>query len=89
MVGLAKKLEVELSTAFKQSQVELKQLKPSKRIGGQVVWSGFAGKSQLDRQRQLRKAVDSARSLTDEEKLSLSLIMTLTPEEITVMAEAD
>ena len=52
----------------------------SKRIGGLLIWDGFVSMEQVERQRRIWEALRS--SLTDEERQSLSLMITLTPDEL-------
>jgi hypothetical protein len=49
------------------------------RIGGVLVWGGFEGLDQIDRQRELWAVL--RRDLTPEEQAQISLLMTVTPRE--------
>ena len=56
-----------------------------KRITGCVIWSGFAGKAQIDRQTLLWNTINA--HLTRDEQLSLGTILTMTPQEVAAMDE--
>jgi hypothetical protein len=48
------------------------------RVGGNLIWKGFDGQAQIDRQSALRKVIDT---LPPHEQLKVSFILTVTPEE--------
>ena len=84
METLKRKLRQALSGEFSGAKIILNQTKPTDRITGEVVWKGFAGMEHIDRQRRLRKAIDSA--INGAQRSSISLILTLTPQENAVMS---
>lgn len=84
MEALIKKLRQAMTAEFPGAKVSLTQARPAKKVAGEIVWDGFSGVPHIDRQRQLRKLIDSA--LDADERPSVSLILTLTPEENSVMS---
>jgi hypothetical protein len=72
-----------LTLHFPGSIPELNQLCPLQRVGGFLIWPGFDGIDQLDRQRQVGAVIRS--SLAPQEQLMVSTILTLTPEESELM----
>ncbi len=50
------------------------------RIGGNLIWPGFAGMTHIKRQRMLGNFKDA--HLSREEQHRLSVILTFTPEEV-------
>jgi hypothetical protein len=84
MEALKRKLRQALASEFSGAKVVLTQSKPTDRITGEIVWKGFSGIEHIDRQRRLRKVIDS--TLDTDEKASVSLILTLTPQEDAVMS---
>jgi hypothetical protein len=83
--NLADKVEKALTQKFVGAEVELERLNPGQRVSGALVWKGFAGKSQIERQTELRDAIDS--SLDPEEQAKVSFILTLTPQERSALDE--
>lgn len=83
MATLAQKVGSVLAQRFAGASLELKRLRPGDRIGGTVVWDGFTGLSQLDRQTQLRDALIEA--LAPDEHVKVSFILTVTPVERAAM----
>ena len=81
LIGDVKQL---LSAAFPGAEVHLKRFRPGNRIGGSVVWNGFDGQMQIDRQVRLRDVIDS--ELPAEQRTQVSFIMTLTPDEEAILA---
>ena len=55
------------------------------RIGGAVIWSGFSGVEQIQRQEKLWEVLRGA--LSREEQLQISLIITLTPDELAAIRD--
>ncbi len=70
---------------FAGSELEFEIAGP-RRVGGLVVWEGFAGQDHLERQRAMWKMLRA--ELTPEEQLQVSALLTLTPEEMAVAREA-
>jgi hypothetical protein len=69
---------------FPGSAAELEQVRPLQKVGGFLIWEGFEGQEQLERQRAVSRAI---RQLDPGAQLQLSTILTVTPEEIAVMRE--
>ena len=84
MEELIRKLRQALIAEFPGAKIKLAQARAAKKVTGEVVWDGFSGIEHIDRQRRLRKVIDSA--LDANERLAVSLILTLTPEENVVMS---
>ena len=82
---LRKKLKGLLESDFPNCSLHLERASGSGRIGGELVWSGFVGKDQLERQTVLSKLMRD--QLSRDEQLKLSTILTFTPEEIEMMEE--
>jgi acid stress-induced BolA-like protein IbaG/YrbA len=59
---------------------ELKRPYPGGKIGGVLIWRGFKDLEQVDRQEKVWEALRA--KLTEEERESLSLMITLTPDEL-------
>lgn len=69
-----------LGQHFTLGEVELEIAGP-RRVGGLLVWDGFVGREQIERQRTVWRVLRE--HLTPEEQLQVSAILTLTPEEMT------
>jgi hypothetical protein len=76
------KLRRLLETAFVGAEVKLEPAGAGK-VGGFLIWKDFVGQDQIDRQWRLREGVQNG--LTAEERLRLSDILTVTPDEVAVM----
>jgi len=85
MEDLSQKVSRILSQAFPGADVRFEQDPPASRPSGEVVWDGFEGVEQADRQHRLRQVL--AHGLSPEERNGLSIILTFTPNEIAVMEE--
>ena len=48
------------------------------RVGGTLIWDGFEGQAQIDRQTALREIIDT---MPRDQQLKVSFILTLTPDE--------
>jgi hypothetical protein len=75
-----------LTREFADATVELEQAHPAKKLGGSLVWSGFEGMEQIERQDRLWKALE--KGLAKDEQLQITLLLTLTPRELAVSKEA-
>jgi len=84
-VTLRTKLEKLLKRRFPKSDVTLENGTALGKLGAVLVWKGFIGKDQVDRQRAVREVL--AEELTDAERRKLSAIFTMTPDEMAVIAE--
>ena len=80
--GLKRKLKRILHEAFKGSEVELDSHNGGK-VEGSLIWKGFMGKDQIDRQLVLRDVIKAG--LTSDELVRVSAILTFTPREVAVM----
>ena len=85
MAALANKLKKILAERFKGSEVEIDTYPESDRIGATVVWKGFVGKDQIDRQRLARRAVEKA--FPEAQTRKIGLIITFTPDEMAAIRE--
>ena len=86
MEAFAKKVKDVLVAEFPNATVALEAAKPSKKIGGLMVWEGFKGIEQIKRQTRLWKVL--RHRLTPEEQLRITAILTVTPQEREVCQEA-
>jgi stress-induced morphogen len=77
------KLTQLLRESFKNAEPELEPASPADRIAGFLVWGGFAGMPQTQRQREVWRVLRE--NLTKDEQFHVSAILTITPEERTVM----
>jgi hypothetical protein len=75
-----------LAKEFGDATVELEQAQPARKVAGSLVWSGFEGMEQIERQDRLWKAIE--KGLAKDEQLQITLILTLTPRELAVSKEA-
>lgn len=80
-MDLIQQLNARFAAAFAGCQPMLTEF-AGERVGGTLVWNGFDGLSQLDRQRQLRAVV---RELPVESQLRVTFILSLTSEELAAM----
>ncbi len=83
---LSEKLRGLLETMFSGSSVELEDPSPKVRIGATIVWNEFIGKDQLERQNMVWEVID--RNFEPSEARHISLIMTLTPDELAAIQES-
>jgi stress-induced morphogen len=74
-----------LQRHFPASQLEVERASGD-RVGGFLMWEGFTGVEQIERQRAVWKVLRD--NLTASDQLRIAAILTLTPEEMTV-ARAD
>ena len=86
MEAFAKKVKDVLVAEFPKATIDLDVAKPSKKIGGLMVWQGFKGIEQIKRQTRLWKVLRLR--LTPEEQLRITAILTVTPQEREVYQEA-
>jgi acid stress-induced BolA-like protein IbaG/YrbA len=82
MEKFIQKLKVVLESSFEEARIELERARPSKRVGGFLIWEKFRGKEQIKRQEKLWKVLRSKFSKEDQHKITT--ILTLTPEEAAV-----
>jgi hypothetical protein len=79
MEKFLQKLTGLLRKQFKGSESEL-EIMASGRVGGFLIWKGFASLDQIDRHARLWKVLSE--NLTEKERSKVSPILTMTPEEI-------
>ena len=72
-----------LQQLFPGSTPELEQFQPLTKVGGFLIWDGFEGVEQLDRQRQVHAAL--RQTLSQVELQQVTTILTATPEEVELM----
>jgi hypothetical protein len=80
MATLNDKLKRALASRFHGAEVKLTRTGGGTRVGGTLVWNGFQDMAQIDRQVELRRAIDDA--LSEGEQLQVSFILTVTPAEL-------
>ena len=85
MEDLIRKLTELFHAELPGSDVELEEAVPGFKVGGLVMWAGFDGLDAVDRQDHVWDLLDDR--LTRDERASVSVLLTLTPEE-TVAARA-
>ncbi len=81
-ISFRSRLKRTLEAAFDGAKVKLEPSGTGK-TGGFLVWEGFLGKDQIDRQLAVRDAIRMR--LSPEELAKVSAILTLTPYELAVM----
>jgi acid stress-induced BolA-like protein IbaG/YrbA len=86
MDKLLRKVKRILREAFPGMAVEVEETVPGYKVGGFFVWEGFHGMDQLARQRSLRAVL--AEKLTVDERRSVNVILTMTPDEMTAARAA-
>ncbi|MBM3500191.1 MAG: hypothetical protein FJX74_16160 [Armatimonadetes bacterium] len=80
-MALRTKVSDTLTARFPGCRIEgLKRAPGGTRLGGTIVWDGFAGKTQLERQDLLWGALKD--SLSEDEQAQISLLMAVTEEEL-------
>jgi hypothetical protein len=84
MGQLEQKLKSLFDESFPGSETDLDS-RPGERIGGFLIWTGFEGIDQIDRQTQVREILRSHLSPSELERITA--IFSLTPTENEVMLE--
>ena len=79
MGNIKTKVESAVAQSFIDAKTDLEEIQELGKLSGHVLWSGFAGMPDRERQRALWKQLRE--SLSPPELLSLSLILTFTPQE--------
>jgi acid stress-induced BolA-like protein IbaG/YrbA len=64
---------------------DMAEVRAGGRVGGAVIWSEFRGIEQIERQEKLWAVLGEA--LSREEQLQISLIITLTPDELAAIQD--
>jgi hypothetical protein len=83
-IGLQDELERHLRLWFPGCATELHTVPMSDKVGGFVIWSGFEGQAQRQRQSLLW---ENLRQLPLPEQLGISAIFTVTQDELDSMRE--
>ena len=73
-----------INTGFPSAKAEFDD-NPTDRITGTLIWKGFVGYSQIERQKMFRERIRN--KLPPELELHVGFIMTLTPSEAEVMSQ--
>ena len=81
---MAEKLRNILETEFDNINIDVEEM-PNGRFSGSVVWAGFAGMDDIDRQNKIRNVLK--RDLGPEVQL-VGVLLTYTPDELTAMSAA-
>lgn len=74
------KLDKVLKERFAGAETELDGADPEEKMSGFLIWPGFQGEDQIDRQAQVWKTLREI--LSDVERRRVSVIFTLTPAEL-------
>ncbi|MCK4515194.1 MAG: hypothetical protein KAU31_08050 [Spirochaetaceae bacterium] len=85
MEELMNQLRTLLLAEFPDAEVVLEQASPTEKVGGFLIWSGFDGMEQIDRQQRLAAVIRSKLSRADQ--LRITAILTVTPDERSVPTE--
>jgi acid stress-induced BolA-like protein IbaG/YrbA len=75
-----------LDGAFPKSLVEIEETVPGLKVGGHVVWDGFDGVEQIERQRRLWNTLRA--ELNADEFVHVGVILTLAPIEVAAWTDA-
>ena len=87
MEELIKKLDAVLRSHFQGATPELEPLPPLPKVTGLLSWDGFEGKDQVDRQHDVWNVI--RRTIPADEQRRISVILTVTPEELAYMRAQD
>ena len=79
-------LKQALRSKFPGAKVALSRVARGERVGGSIIWDGFDGQAQIDRQTRLREAISS---LPPEQQRQVTFILTLTPHEKDALVSRD
>ncbi len=86
MEELIDRLRNLLEAEFPGAEVELEAASPTDKLGGFLIWKGFEGMEQIDRQEKLANVIRSR--LPHEDQLRISAILTITPDERSVPTDS-
>ena len=87
MEDLIQKLDLVLRSHFRGATPELEPLPPLPKVTGLLSWDGFDGQDQVDRQHDVWNVIRQA--IPAEEQRRISVILTVTPEELAYMRAQD
>ena len=85
MEELMNRLRNLLDAEFPEAKVELEQASPAEKVGGFLIWSGFDGMEQIERQQRLADVIRS--KLSRDDQIRITAILTVTPDERSVPTE--
>jgi hypothetical protein len=85
MAALKPRVRRILAEEFNGARIDLERETPEDKITGSLVWDGFEGKDQLDRQLAVRGILRS--KLAVDQAAQVGLIITVTPDEMAVLRE--
>ena len=85
MEELMNRLRNLLEAEFPEAKVELEQASPAEKVGGFLIWSGFDGMEQIERQQRLADVIRS--KLSRDDQIRITAILTVTPDERSVPTE--
>ncbi len=78
-MALEQQIKEILERELPGSQVDVERDPDSEKIGGRIIWEGFAGRNSLRRQREIFRALRRQLCRSDEQEISF--IFTSTPNE--------
>jgi acid stress-induced BolA-like protein IbaG/YrbA len=81
-MALEQQIKEILEREMPDAQVQVERDPDSEKIGGRIIWQGFAGHTRLRRQRQIFGAL--RRQLRAADEREISFIFTYTPNEFEV-----
>lgn len=85
MEQFVQKVIAVFESAFPGVEVMLAAKKGVSKVGGLLIWNGFAGKPQLERQSEVWEVLRA--TLSSDEQLKLGTILTVSPQEVAAMED--
>jgi hypothetical protein len=86
MEELMQRVRGVLARAFDGAIINLDPASPAEKVGGIVIWDGFEGMEQIERQRLLASKIREG--LSPAEQLKVTAILTLTNAETSMPMES-
>ena len=86
-VGLRENLGTVFAKTFEKARFEPHEIPLSEKLGGFLVWEGFAGRGHQERQKLLWDCLRAALSVEDQ--MHISAIFTVTEAELSSMRESE
>lgn len=86
MEELVNRLRSLLEAEFPSAKAELEQASPAEKVGGFLIWGGFDGMEQIERQQRLSDVISS--KLTRDDQVRITAILTITPNERSAPTES-
>jgi hypothetical protein len=74
-----RKLTDLLRAEFPGCEIDMEVTVPGHKVGGYLIWDGFVGVEQIDRQDRVWSFLE--KSLSTDEQRAISVLLTLSPEE--------